>query len=170
MNPSEDTLKQIAEEAVLEVVLFGYRWQRMDDPAIPDKEIWNYAVVESRAKELVEKVLRKHLLAPASVETEPAPAAAETRIGEAAIELLKARGVSASWEHPGYISVPCPRDLTLSVGTADGFWGYDVHTKDGYDRTPALTPEMAGLRGLGPLQATPEMIAAAIHSVLNALA
>ncbi len=169
MEISEATLKQIAEESVLEVVLYAYHWKRADDPAIPDKEIWNYAIVESEAKTLVENVLRKHLLRVETVELERTATPIETVTGQEAIKILRRSDLVATWEYPGYISITTPGGMTLCVGTADGYWGYNVMDKEGFDRTPPITPEMAAIKDVIPQIVRPELIAKAIQSILAVL-
>jgi hypothetical protein len=88
------------------------------------------------------------------------------QIASAAIAQLQAAGIPASWEYPGHISIEAPDYLILAVGTADGFWGYDVHDKRGFDRTPPYTPEMATIKDILPENVTPEQLVAAVQSVL----
>lgn len=45
-------------------------------------------------------------------------------------ELLKAAGVAASYEYPGYITVRTKRG-SLDVGTANGEWGMDIIDEQG---------------------------------------
>lgn len=51
----------------------------------------------------------------------------------AVIDRLKARGVEATLEYPGFIAVPTADGRVWNIGTANGSWGADLTSADGGD-------------------------------------
>ncbi len=81
--------------------------------------------------------------------------------------ILNEVGIKSSYEHPGYINVPCKLG-SLNIGTVDGWWGADISDGDGgnVDLPDELQDAFGQFKDKDPYSVTPDNLINATRRVL----
>jgi hypothetical protein len=153
-GPEPDAKQMTDKTALKDVEKVAGQFQGDDNFKDSDK------ADEALVSELVDKLLKEDDEDPPSYDHE-----AEVEKAQKVIEILKGQGLHASYEYPGWISVPRDWDNTedlegFAVGTVNADWGMDHMNSEG---SGTIDDEPAPL----PITATAEEIAAWISGAFK---